>query len=99
MQWPYMLQRIHAEGHQIASHTWTHADLSALSWDAMTAEITNNEQAFLNVLGFIPTYFRAPYLSCNAPCMSFLASLGYKIIDTNLDTKDYENTSPDMICK
>ncbi|KAH7377601.1 hypothetical protein BKA64DRAFT_649078 [Cadophora sp. MPI-SDFR-AT-0126] len=96
-QWPYILQRMNADGHQIASHTWTHADLSALPWDAMTAEITNNESAFLNVLGFIPTYFRAPYLSCNDACMSFLSSLGYKIIDTNLDTKDYENTSPDLI--
>ncbi|KAH9217336.1 putative xylanase/chitin deacetylase [Leptodontidium sp. 2 PMI_412] len=96
-QWPYIIQRIHAEGHQLASHTWTHADLSTLSWDDMSAQITNTEHAFINVLGFMPTYMRTPYLSCNGLCMNLLANLGYKIIGTNLDTKDYENTSPDMI--
>ena len=63
----------------------------------MYAEIANNERAFLNVLGIMPTYFRAPFLSCNGACMNLLASLGYKTIDVSIATKDYENTSPDMI--
>ncbi|KAF8850500.1 putative xylanase/chitin deacetylase [Acephala macrosclerotiorum] len=96
-QWPAILQRIHNEGHQLASHTYTHANLSALSWDAMNAEITQNEQAFLNVLGFFPAYIRPPYLSCNGACMDMMNNLGYHVVSMNLDTKDYINTDPNMI--
>ncbi|PBP19976.1 chitin deacetylase [Diplocarpon rosae] len=89
--WPSILERMHSEGHQLASHTWTHADLSTLTWDGMDAEIMNNENAFMNVFGFAPTYLRPPYLSCNDGCMQILASLGYHVISIDIDTKDYEN--------
>lgn len=70
-----------------------------IPWDAMSDEITNIERAFVNIFGFMPTYIRPPYLSCNEACMEFLGSLGYKVIGTDLDTKDYENSTPDMIWK
>jgi hypothetical protein len=52
-----LLRRMHAAGHQIASHTWSHADLSTQVTPAQRKnEMYKNEMALRNILGFIPTY-------------------------------------------
>lgn len=33
-QWPDILRRMHRSGHQIGSHTWSHADLTYLDLEA-----------------------------------------------------------------
>ena len=54
------------EGHQIASHTWSHADLCAITSAQRKDEIYKLEMAVRNVVGVIPTYMRPPYSSCTA---------------------------------
>jgi peptidoglycan/xylan/chitin deacetylase (PgdA/CDA1 family) len=44
------------EGHQVASHTWDHPDLTTLSSAARRDEMYQNEAAFANILGLFPTY-------------------------------------------
>lgn len=58
-----------------------------------------NEQAFANILGKFPTYMRPPYLAFNSnPGVGTdMANLGYHVISTNLDTKDYANDDPNLI--
>ncbi|KAH8653562.1 hypothetical protein BX600DRAFT_471169 [Xylariales sp. PMI_506] len=92
-----VLQRIHAEGHQIGHHTWTHENLTTLNDTRLTNQMHYNEMALRNVLGFIPTYMRPPYLSCKNNCPTIVGDLGYHIITANLDTKDFDNNSPDLI--
>ncbi|KAK8102208.1 hypothetical protein PG984_015354 [Apiospora sp. TS-2023a] len=87
---PAILRRMHAAGHHIGSHTWTHADLNTLSTEQRRAEVENNEGAIADVLGFVPTYLRPPYTSCDASCMSDLGSFGYHVADYNIDTLDWE---------
>lgn len=76
-------------GHQVASHTWNHADLSTLDADAFDQQIYQNEMAFQNILGVIPTYMRPPYFLCDDICSARLDVLGYHAIYSNLDTLDY----------
>ncbi|KAK6584220.1 hypothetical protein PZA11_003950 [Diplocarpon coronariae] len=89
--WIPLLRRMHNEGHQLALHTWTHPDLSTLPREDIHTEMVKTETAFMNIFGFCPTYFRPPYLSCNALCMEVAASFGYHILSIDVDTKDYEN--------
>ena len=98
-QWPTILRRIHAEGHQIASHTWSHEDLSAASDDRRHTEIIYNEMALRNVLGFFPTYLRPPRGTCTSDsgCLDLVTELGYHVVTWDLDTKDYANNTPDKI--
>jgi hypothetical protein len=59
-----------------------------------------NEAAFSNIIGAFPTYMRPPYLAFdnNCPqCGPDMVDLGYHVISTNLDTKDYENDDPTLI--
>jgi peptidoglycan/xylan/chitin deacetylase (PgdA/CDA1 family) len=97
--WSAVIKRQYADGHQIASHTWSHADLSALTSTQRKNEMIKNEMALRNILGFIPTYMRPPYSSCTAAsgCEDDLAGLGYHIIYFDLDTQDYLHNDPNQI--
>lgn len=60
-------------------------------------QIIYNEMALRNIFGWIPTYFRAPYLECDSTCQALLGTYGYHVIDINLDTKDYMYDDPTLI--
>jgi peptidoglycan/xylan/chitin deacetylase (PgdA/CDA1 family) len=77
--WDTVIQRMVDDGHQVASHTWSHADLSTLDQAQRRDEVVKLEMALRNILGdgWIPTYIRPPYSSCDADCLSDLKDLGY----------------------
>lgn len=97
--WDTVIKRMYSEGHQIASHTWSHQDLSAITSAQRKDQMIKNEMALRNILGFFPTYMRPPYSSCTAEsgCEDDLKALGYHITYFDLDTDDYDNTTPDKI--
>lgn len=94
-----VIKRMSAEGHQIASHTWTHLDLSEISSEDRKNQIFMNEMAIRNILGKIPTYLRPPYSSCTekSGCQKDMADLGYHITNFNVDTDDYNLNTADKI--
>ncbi|KAH7213997.1 hypothetical protein BKA60DRAFT_597598 [Fusarium oxysporum] len=97
--WPRILRRMYSEGHQLASHTWSHQDLTASSDEVRQQQVIYNEMAFRNIFGFFPKYLRPPYGTCNrvSGCLDYATNLGYHVINWNLDTKDFENNTPDKI--
>ncbi|KAF4636942.1 hypothetical protein G7Y89_g1142 [Cudoniella acicularis] len=99
LAWPALIKRMYSEGHQVASHTWSHPDLSNITSLQRKNEMWKNEMALRNILGVIPTYMRSPYSSCTAEsgCEGDLNDLGYHITFFNLDTSDYLNDSPTLI--
>jgi peptidoglycan/xylan/chitin deacetylase (PgdA/CDA1 family) len=88
-----------ADGHQIASHTWTHLDLSAISEKDRKAQMVKNEMAIRNIVGYFPTYMRPPYSSCTAAsgCAKTMADLGYHIVYFDVDTDDYNQLEATQI--
>ncbi|KAK7431303.1 hypothetical protein QQZ08_002074 [Neonectria magnoliae] len=99
LAWPDLLQRMYSAGHHVASHTWTHRELDVVNSTIQRTEMVYNEMAFRNLFGWFPTYMRPPYLECSSStgCLDLMEDLGYHVITCNLDTKDYENDSPDLI--
>ncbi|KAF4534774.1 Chitin-binding type 1 protein [Lasiodiplodia theobromae] len=97
--WPDILLRMRDDGHQIASHTWSHQNLNDITSAQRFDQMVKNEMAFRNVLGYFPTYMRPPYNTClrTAGCVDDLETLGYHIIKFNVDTLDYANLTPDTI--
>src|SRR6266498_2225378 len=77
--YPEILRRMHRDGHQIASHTWTHQNLTEMSETQLIDQMHYNEMAFRNVLGFFPTYMRPPYSECNEVCQATMKKMGYHI--------------------
>ena len=98
---PSLLRRMKDDGHQVASHSWAHADLSNITSVERKAEMYKNERAIANILNVFPTYMRPPYSSCTAAsgCQKDLKELGYHRIEFDLDTQDYLNPTPNQIQK
>ncbi|KAH8726383.1 hypothetical protein GQ44DRAFT_825734 [Phaeosphaeriaceae sp. PMI808] len=95
--WASVIRRMDAEGHQIASHTWSHQDLSAITKEQRYEQMVKLEMATSNLIGKFPTYMRPPYSSCTAAsgCAQDMADLGYHISYFDLDTDDYNNITPE----
>lgn len=96
-QWSTVIKRMVSEGHQIASHTWSHQNLTDLDPTTFNEQMIYNEMAFNNILGYFPTYMRPPYSECNATCGDILATLGYHVIYFDVDTAGYLNDDPTLI--
>lgn len=90
-QWKNAIQRIHDEGHQLASHIWSHWDLNKISTYDRRVEMVKNEQAINNIIGKYPTYMRPPFLQCSKAggCQDDLRDLGYHIIGWSTDSTDW----------
>lgn len=57
--------------------------------------MTALESAFLRILGFYPTYMRAPFLAHSDDVLDVMDELGYHVIGASVDTKDYVFDDPD----
>jgi peptidoglycan/xylan/chitin deacetylase (PgdA/CDA1 family) len=97
--YPDLVKRMIAEGHQVASHTWSHYNMSGISQELRIEQIVKNEMAIRNIIGKYPTYMRPPYSECSAAsgCPADLKALGYHRILFDLDTQDYLNPLPTQI--
>ncbi|KAM0217679.1 hypothetical protein ACHAQI_001729 [Fusarium lateritium] len=95
--WPGLIRRMIKDGHQIASHTWSHQRLTTLSRAKFWNQMIFNEVAFSDILGYFPTYMRPPYSASNATTDAWLGELGYHVTYFNLDTEGYLHDSPNTI--
>jgi peptidoglycan/xylan/chitin deacetylase (PgdA/CDA1 family) len=64
---------------QLANHTWSHPDLTAVSKSRVAEEIRRNDQFLKKTYGVdAAPYFRPPYGRHNAAVRAVAADLGYK---------------------
>ncbi|KAF9911752.1 hypothetical protein EC991_002480 [Linnemannia zychae] len=88
-QYDWVVKRAYREGHQIASHTWAHADLATLSYDQISAQMTQLDNALKSIIGVRPVYMRPPYGNLNSAATDYLNDNGYKIVKWRVDTNDW----------
>lgn len=93
-KWSAVIKRMYDEGHQVASHTWSHQDLSAITETQVYDQMVKNEMAIRNIIGKYPTYMRPPYSSCTGTCQNVMQKLGYVVSYFDLDTDDYNQLTP-----
>lgn len=60
---PALIRRIHAEGHELASHGWDHARVFTLSPQAFAADLAASRRAIEDAAGVAITGYRAPSFS------------------------------------
>ena len=81
-------------GHQIGSHTWSHANVSALTSDQLTTEMNKLSSALLQIIGVNPTYFRPPYGAYTQASVDTLKGLGFtKFVVWDSDAGDSLNAT------
>ncbi|KAF8865872.1 glycoside hydrolase/deacetylase [Acephala macrosclerotiorum] len=83
--YPDLIKRMIAEGHQVASHTWSHYSLSNITHDLRISQMVKKEMAFNNIIGMWPTYMRPPYSDCTeeSGCWADMQALGYHRIQNS----------------
>jgi len=75
-------------GHQIASHTWSHADLTSLHGDALKAEFSKLNDALKDIIGVTPAFMRPPYGNHNAEVDGVAKQFGQAVVIWDFDSGD-----------
>jgi peptidoglycan/xylan/chitin deacetylase (PgdA/CDA1 family) len=93
IQYPDTVKREVAEGHHLASHTWSHHALTTLSNEQIVAEMKWTEKAVMEATGLRLKYMRPPYGDINNRVRYVLKKLGYIPVDWTgdaFDTNDWQ---------
>src|ERR1700760_721699 len=95
---PDLVRRILAEGHEIGNHSWTHPQLSKLSDDRVTMEITKTQDAIRDASGFTPTLLRPPYGAITMRQRQWIENkLGLSVILWSVDPLDWKRPGASVI--
>ena len=81
-----LVQREHDEGHAVASHNYSHGDVSKMSASAVRSQKSKFDAACLPVLGITARYARVPYGLCNDYIKK---DGGMPLIQWSVDTYDW----------
>lgn len=84
-----VVERMFAEGHCLANHTYTHIDLKKKSFKDAYSEIQRTEQLIVDVCGKSPKLFRPPWGHITSSEREALNRYGYEIVLWDLNSKDY----------
>lgn len=93
--WPALVTRMVNEGHQVASHTWSHPHMNAISSEKRKLEMAKTERAIANIIGRYPTYMRPPYGQCDeeSGCQKDMRDMGYSLVSQTFDSEDWKNAA------
>lgn len=93
---PELVRRILAEGHEIGSHTFTHADLATLPTWQRNLELALARNAIVGATGQQATLFRPPFSSnpgavteADLAALRDAAHAGHIAVLADLDTRDW----------
>ncbi|KAG0281109.1 hypothetical protein BGZ95_006785 [Linnemannia exigua] len=84
------VKQAYNEGHQIASHTWDHKDLTTLSVSEINSEMSKLDDALRGIIGVAPTYMRPPYGAIN-DLVTKTVGAKYTIVIWSQDTNDWRH--------
>ncbi|MFL6056614.1 MAG: polysaccharide deacetylase family protein [Actinoallomurus sp.] len=99
-QFPKLVERIVAAGHQICDHTVTHPlNLPGLATARMHEEIVGAHDRIAQTAGMAPKFFRAPGGNWSAQVMDTAAAHGMVCIDWQVDPRDWARPGTSSITR
>lgn len=91
VEYPDIMKRIAAEGHEIANHSWSHPLLSKLGEAAVTEQLQRTHDAIQQTAGVTAKVMRPPYGGFTANQRVWAhKKWGYKIILWDVDPLDWK---------
>ncbi len=92
-------KRIVNEGHEIASHSWRHADLSTLSLEKVQADIEKTHNKIFEITGVYPKLIRPPYGAYNQTVKYCAYKSNEAVVTWSVDTLDWKTKNADAVYK
>ncbi|WP_052961203.1 MULTISPECIES: polysaccharide deacetylase family protein [unclassified Leucobacter] len=91
---PDTVRRAASEGHELASHTMNHPDLTTLRPEAAVAQVKDAAAIIGKLSGTPVTMYRPPYGAVNE---KVLRAVGWPAILWSVDTNDWKEPGPDAL--
>ena len=90
-EFPDIVKKIVADGHEIANHSWSHPQLSAMSESAVRDQLQKTHDAIIAACGVTPKIMRPPYGAFTARQRAWAhGEWGYKCILWDVDPLDWK---------
>ncbi len=96
-EYPALLRRIAKAGHQIACHTYSHHDLTAMSHHEAENELTYWESNIDHIIGKQPAYLRPPGGDYSRDTIRMLHRRGYTLALWSVNPGDWRMPPPKAI--
>jgi peptidoglycan/xylan/chitin deacetylase (PgdA/CDA1 family) len=87
--YPALVREVTAAGHLVANHTWTHLNLTWLSPDLVTEQMSRGTDAIHAATGRTPDLFRAPYGAWSPFVLEQCAATGMTPLGWSVDPRDW----------
>lgn len=97
LQYPDIVQRIAADGHEIGNHTLSHKVLPGLPGSEKKDEILRNQQVLHKVTGLKTFLFRPPQTRLDLSTLLLLFRLRQRVVLWSVAAEDYKNLGRDHI--
>lgn len=92
--YPNLVQQVAQEGHEVGTHSQTHADLTVIGQDQLQNEFAFTNERIKDIIGYYPTQFRPPYGAYNSSVINQAVNYGQKIIMWSVDSLDWQSQDP-----
>jgi peptidoglycan-N-acetylglucosamine deacetylase len=93
-----VVRSIHARGHQLGNHSWSHPELPKLSVDQIAGEIDRTNEAIRQATGVKPSILRPPYGAVNGVVLEQIRARGMSSILWSVDTRDWADRNSQIVC-
>ena len=98
-KYPELVKRMDAEGHEVASHTWSHKILTEIDPDEAREELRRPNEAIEKLIGHKPTLMRPPQGRTNDEVNKISREEGLSEILWSVTAKDYTTNDSALIKK
>ncbi|CAN5627656.1 hypothetical protein BH20VER1_BH20VER1_14580 [soil metagenome] len=98
VEYPQIMKRIVAEGHELANHSWSHPNLGKMGDDGVRSQLQKTDDAIKAAAGTRTTLFRPPYGSITPRQKQWIhESFGYRTIIWDVDPFDWKRPGAGVI--
>lgn len=87
---PAIARAVVEAGHEVANHSWSHADLAKKSEEQIRDEIRKTQDIIEQATGVRPKLFRPPYGSVNDRVLRIAEEEGLDVVTWSVDPRDWD---------
>ncbi|MEU6124054.1 polysaccharide deacetylase family protein [Streptomyces sp. NPDC047123] len=98
-KYPQLVRQMDREGHEVASHTWSHKILTKIDADEARAELERPNKAIEKLIGKKPTLMRPPQGRTDDDVNELSKELGLAEVLWTVTAKDYTTNDSALITK
>lgn len=91
------LVRAAEEGHEVASHSWYHPELTTLDYQGITDQLADTRDKIFEITGKEANLMRPPYGSTDDRVVAVAEHEGISLIKWSVDTMDWATLNADAV--